>query len=529
MMQEQPLSVAYQMGIEMGRKFLKGVKESPLKFFCPNGPQEELIKAITQSTESTDVPVILCTFANGVGKSTGVVHLIMNFIFGPQNGWFDHNIFRYFPYPKVIWYCSEPDLLKDRVIPEVLEYLPANSYTAAKEHKAYTAKIVINNGWTIVFKSYEQKAKSYEGMNVGIIINDEPAPEEIWKAQKSRRRMGCIIVNIMTPLYTPPYIYDEIYTDAGDKKAGYYHVEASVYDACMRRGLRGHLDPDIVDHMVSQYDEDEKEARAFGRFMYYSGKIWTWLNRDLHFVKKGRFPIHPRARHFQVVDPHDARPSAAFYAALNPVMKGDKRGRFIIYDEYPLDKSRRFWEFKRGTDIKSELQAYINMENQYGVTEITRIMDRHFGWQTRGKKTMAKQYRENGIELERKDFVYIRSYSAPSGEPEIIYGHKKVTEMFKPLSDGFPGIVILDNCYHTWNGINHYIRRKRTGKLADDKAPADGIIVEKFKDYPDLMRYLVCSDLTYKPPKEKPRTRHKKQYDKVHTPPDQSGRGPLDT
>ncbi len=72
--------------------------------------------------------------------------------------------------------------------------------------------------------------------------------------------MGCITLLPMTPLYCDPYILDEINKAVEEGRPGYHHLKADVYEACSRRGTRGHLDPEIIDAMVDAYDEDEKQA-----------------------------------------------------------------------------------------------------------------------------------------------------------------------------------------------------------------------------------------------------------------------------
>ena len=142
---------------------------------------------------------------------------------------------------------------------------------------------------------------------LGVVVADEPMPENLWKAVKSRRRMGAITILPMTPLYCPPYILDEVQAAAEEGKPGYYHLKADIYAACKRRGVRGYLDPQIVDDMVTSYDADERSARAFGEFMYFSGKIYADLSRTEHFVAREDYPIPPGSQLFHVTDPHDTR------------------------------------------------------------------------------------------------------------------------------------------------------------------------------------------------------------------------------
>lgn len=484
--------------------YIAAAETEPLTFYCPNGANEKYINTVGNCLEKSKVPVVLCTYANGVGKTNSTIHILMNFIFGQQNGWFDFPIYKNFPYPKTAWYCSRADTLRNTIEPMIDEIVKPKlhvdkDYRTDKQGKTIVSKMTFSNGWTIYFKTYEQEPGAFEGATVGVIILDEPAPQFVWNAIKSRRRMGCIILYPNTPLYCPPYVIDELQAAADNNRPGYYHLTADVYEACMERGVRGHLDPEIIDDMVDGYDEEEKEARVYGRYMFFSGLIYS-LDRKIHFVNPEDYPIPEHAEILQMVDPHDSRPSAGIWGAVRP------GGRKIIFDEYPADKSRPFWDMRRKLSVPDEVKEFIDIEDKYWrnhtFTGIRRIMDRHFGWQTRGQKTMAQLFLDGGA-IHKKNFNYEKSYNGPSDESEIMFGHKKVREALKPMADGKPGLVIYNTCYHTWNGMSHYIKKALTGKIIDEKAAADGKIIEKYKDYPDVVRHFVCADAVAGAPKKK--------------------------
>jgi len=509
-LEQQPEVLAARMNLADRIDFYKGVVANPLRYYCPNGPQERYINAVAGCTAQTKIPTILCSFANGVGKTTVTEHILLNFIFGAQNGWFDYPIFRNFPFPKLIWYISTTSALRETVQPMFAEivqgkYHAEKKFEELKDGKTIISRMNFPGGWQIAFKTYEQAESEFESANVGIAVLDEPGPEAIWKAVKSRRRMGCISLLPQTPQDCAPYIFDEIAKAAREKRKGYYFLEASIYEACRKRGIRGHLEPDIVDDMVADYDSDELQARAFGKPMYFSRMIWQGFQRDLHFVEPAEYPIPAHSRILQIVDPHDSRSSAAIWMAVTPT------GRKIVFDEYPTDKSMNYWEMKKPLDPDQEVQAWLGIEKSHQEQElyppamkIIRVLDRHFGWQTRGKRTFAQLFKDAGDKF-GKEFIFQSSYKAPDVNKEIEFGHMQVRKAIKAMEDGKPGLVIWKNCFHTWQGVTHYIRRKLTGKTADDRADSEGVIVEKYKDFPDLIRYGVCEYITVEMPK-KPET-----------------------
>jgi len=138
------------------------------------------------------------------------------------------------------------------------------------------------------------------------------------------------------------------------------------------------------------------------------------------------------------------------------------------------------------------------MTNRFGFPiNAERVFDRHFATQTRGtrKTSLVDDYEDEGWRIEL-------SYEASN---EVDYGHKRVKRLLKYLPDGDPGIVIWKNCYHTWNGLRNYIRKKRRTKSDMDKPLGAGKIIEKYKDFPDVIRMMAChetvsyeeSDLNY--------------------------------
>jgi len=483
--------------------------DDPLKWFCPNGAQSLFLNAIGKSIDTSKIPVVLFTAGNGIGKTTITVHTILNMVYGMQNGWFDYPIFKDFPFPKVVWYCSTGETIKNTVVPVMESLLKPDTYQSYKDGKPHIARITFNNGWNIVFKSYDQDPNTYESANVGVCVADEPMPESLWKAVKSRRRMGCVTLLPMTPLYTPPYILDEIKQSAEKDLPGYFQIKASVYQACKERGQRGHLEKEIIDAMVNSYDPEERQARAFGEFTYFSGLIYPSLDFNTMFVDPVEYPIPKFSRIFQVVDPHDSRLSACIWCALTPY------GRFIVFAESPKNIDSQYWEMKRPLSIHEEVKEWIDIEKGFAYPVDNRVMDRIFGWQNRGQRTISEMYLTESKKLDEK-FSYMPSYHAQGKEGEIQLGHKLVRRQMDLMEDGKPGLVIYNNCYHTWQGMTHYVRKHETTKSADDKGAGEGKIIMKYKDFPDCIRYMVGTQLKAQPPKSKISKRAKEWMDFVN-------------
>jgi len=491
----QPYEVAEKIrDPEEVRAFYRAVGMKPLTYFCPTGKQAEYIQKVGVCAEDSTIPVVVFTAANGVGKTVTTVQILLNIIYGAQNGWFDYPIFHRFSYPKLAWYCSTGEALRDKIVPLIDLYAIQGTFTSGKEGKTYTSIFTFTNGWRISLKTYDQDVETYESADVGVIILDEPAPQPIWNAVKSRRRLGCLTLIPMTPLFTPPYLYDEVKKACDSHTPGYYPVEADVYSACRKRGIRGYLNEKTVDEWVRGCDPEERDARVYGRFAYFSQVIYPGLDRSVHYVEPSAYPIPPYSIVKQVVDPHDSRPPACIFAALCP------NGRIIIFDETPERNDIHFWEFRTPTTIRDDIISWNDViRRNAGVfrdKKIIRIMDRHFGWQLRGKRTFAEMYSDEARNLGiRIDFE--KSYQAEGGEEkEVMFGHKQVRKALLPLDDGRPGLVIWKNCVHTWEGLTHYVRKKEITKSAAEKPVFSGRIIDKYRDFPDVVRYLVCDEIT---------------------------------
>jgi len=489
---------------------------NPLRWYCPNGKQEELIKTVVNRLGRADTPTILFSAANGVGKTNSVLNIVANIVYQPQNGWFLYDCFRYWDKPKICWYITTKTGLTDVVIPEIKRLFPAGTYQLDKMGTALERAIHFENGWEWRFFTMDVDPEQMESASVGLVIIDEPAPEPIWKAVKSRGRMGMLTLLPMTPLDVEPYILDEV--EKNKDTDLYARVTARLYDACEERGVRGHLKARIVDEMVKKYPADERIARVEGDFMYFKEKIWINLDSSKHFVEPDEYPISEKDDYFiQVVDPHDGRPSASIYAAIQKIEHSDEYSaliaegkafqqyRKIIFGETPIDKSTPFWEIRRNDVIlEDEPAMWAEYEDSLGLIMVhRRIIDKRFAFQTRLSYNIAKTYADAGRKLDparhgNKRFSYTPSYDLRStdAKSEISYGHSMVMKALDPLEDGKPGLVVWDTCYHTRNGMEHYLRR-RLNKASDSNiAVGDSKIIEKYKDFNDLLRYLCCDNVS---------------------------------
>lgn len=514
--------LAKQRAVNFATAKLKQLTEdyeaNPLRYYCPNIPSQKAIHAFGTSLESSKIPIGLYSTGNGVGKSETALQIMANLILGPKNDWFDYKLFKHFPFEKHIWVVTTPNVIKDRYMRKFFipmfrnknQYKPIFGSSTGpqkiimedtKDGKSHTSIINFRNSatneveWTLEFKTFDQAAEQFESSQPGLIIIDEPPPEHIFRACLSRMRMGCIMFLPMTPLDIEPFIWEMVIDNIEAGTPGYFMVNGDVRDCSKKNSPQGHLDHDIMEQMIARYSEDEREARIEGKPTHFKERIYSTFENTKHIVSPIDFPIHNALFYLNVIDPKDGAESAiAWFAYMS-------NGRWIIFNELPLNKKTPYWSQRRTCDIESEVKAMIEIEKSFldeeNDTKLYRVMDRRFGWQSRGGGSLASRYLKFGKKLGKK-FVYLQSYTSNSEDGELSYGHDEVRNALSEiLEDGYPRLVVWDSCYHVINGFHKYVRRRVTTKVDSEKLTGTTKIIEKYKDFADVVRYGVCSSTPY--------------------------------
>jgi hypothetical protein len=500
-LEEQPVKIIRKLAeIDKAKavEFAKMVAAEPLKYWCPNLVQEQMIAETVAAQQESPVSTVLFTCGNGVGKTTAVVNIICNLIYGPQNGWFDYPLFRNWPYPKHITLVTTPGNISDNYFsessgaPSFQNFLAGRDVTYSKDGKNHISKVKFGGTpWSLRTMTYNQDKSEMESFTTGVFVFDEPPPAHFWEAVPARTRKGAIILMPMTPLDCDPYVQDEIIDKADAKVPGYRHITASATQV-LDDQPRGHYPKAVFEAQRERYSDEEAEARVDGKLMYFSERI-IQVDESVHRVDPEDYPLKPNYLYYHVFDPGDGKPNAELWGAITP------EGRKIVFAEAPLDQTKDFWDMKGGTTVKDHIQQCLfrekGFEKRYGFKmNFTRIVDYHFANQTRGglKTNLWADYAREAKKL-GVSFHLNPSYSTTgTGETELIFGHKHLRNSLQYLPDGKPGFVFYRECYHCWRGITHYVR-KRAKTEAEMMQPATTRkIVQKYKDMVDVMRYFDC-------------------------------------
>ena len=266
---------------------------------------------------------------NGASKSVTLVNIVANLCWPNKNPWFDGKLFKDWPYDKTIRIVSDPTTITEKMVPEMQKWFPQGKYKAYKDKKNFLSKWETDTGWKIDLMTYEQDPKEFESVERGLILFDEPPPEPIFKASISRLRLGGKIGIFMTPLASAGYLFDQ-YVDNPEQTLADW-IEVDIEDNCQTHGKRGFLKHQDIENMIESYDDEEKQARVHGKFMFLVGLIYKMFNRNKHIVESFEELVSTWPKNtwkvVWAIDQHPVTETAVMFMAIL------KDGRKVIIDE----------------------------------------------------------------------------------------------------------------------------------------------------------------------------------------------------
>ena len=446
------------------------------KHYIPNGKAEAFINLVG-SNESF---VNMFIGANGTSKTGTGANIVANIVFGPQSEWFEKPLFQNFPYIKKGRIISDPTTIKEKIIPELIKWLPRNKfkympeklYETTKEGKYYASKITFNNGWVIDIMSNEQDLKSFESVDLGFVWIDEPMPKDKFMATLARGRLGMIVFWTYTPLFQAGWIKDWIDDNMNNGIADY--VEAEAEDNCKIHGVRGFFDHKAIQRMADSFPEDEKEARVFGKFGHLLGKVHKRFNRKIHVIKP--FPINEKDwTTYKALDPHPRVADHVLYLSVNragmKVVSAELLSEGLVKQLYArmkaLESSMQF----RIEDRLIDPSAFNDDQHKVEASVGSQLFELGETWIKGSKNLMA------GIKKLEDEFDF-----------EMVAG-KMVRQ---------PGIYIFDTCRVTIKQLEEYVWAEYKGNSADEKK-ASGRPKDKNDHMPENLHRLVLHNPKFIP------------------------------
>lgn len=448
------------------------------KYYVPNGKAEEFIQLVG----SDKCFVNMFIGANGTSKTGTGANIVANIVFGVQSDWFKGlPLFERFPYIKKGRIISDPTTIKEKIVPELIKWLPRNTYKnfpeklyeTAKEGKYYASKFVFNNGWVIDIMSNEQDVKSFESVDLGFVWIDEPMPKDQYLATLARGRLGMIVFWTYTPLFQAGWIKEWI--DANMTVEGMCdYVEAEMEDNCKIHGVRGFFEHKAIQRIADSMPEDEKEARVFGKFGHLLGRVHKKFNRKVHVVKA--FQLNERDwTTYKALDPHPRVADHVLYLSVN------KKGTKIVSGEL----------LSEGT-IKQCYQRMVDMENKMQFRIEGRLID-----PSAFNDDQHKTEKSVGSQLFDLGETYVR------GSKNLMGGIKRLESAFdfEMVGGKFvrePELFIMDNCPVTIKQLEEYVWSEHKGRSADDKEQS-GRPKDKNDHMPENLHRLVLAEPKFVP------------------------------
>lgn len=475
--------------LELAESIIELAKQqNPLSFFVPNGAIEKLISSVGSNDRKW---IFVLPAANSVGKSAAVINILGNIIWGPQSRWFEKERFSIWGHPKVFWYMSEHDLLKQFVCgidsnspSEIRKWFPQRRYEFKKASRDFYSELTTDTGWQGSFKTYDQDVKQFEAAKIGVAVFDEPPPELIFNAVLARLTMGGIILMPMTPLTHSAWTLDRLVNKA-TQESDVYVLYAGIEENCRQHGVRGILEHEQIERIVSQYDPDEVEARAHGKYAHLSGLVYKMLHPDLHRHSEdpGSFG-QDKHRIYCICDPHDAKPPLLGWAAVDQF----GHGKFVY--EFPNAElgHKPFHQIKNwGMTTEEVCQEIKEIEKGFGwdPKHITRVMDPNFGnkHEATWGRTVKEQFAFYGRQIE-----WPLRFNTKVNDG-IAAGHRAVRDLLTPNADGIARLKFGMQCQNIWYDMTHYQYDPRTGKSLERHGEGEKVAM-RYKDGADLVRYL---------------------------------------
>jgi hypothetical protein len=508
------------------RKLLKG---SQLPYFCPNGAQEKIIKNFAKIAENTVEPGIVTLFGgNGVGKTALASNIVGNIIWGthpflsvkgslgnyldpthacnwledfgePPESWFDYPIFHKWPYFKVMRIVSDPAHVDvdGAVTVEIEKWWPKKRYERTKGKFTYFSSYQTDTNWKIEVKTYQQPTTEHESQTLGLVWADEPMPEHLFSAYASRMRMGGVSLMTMTPIFSGAYLKEQI-IDNPDPQVT--HNICDIEENCFDHGTRGKIPHARVQSMVSRYRPQEREARKSGKIMALEGTVHPMFRDDLHGIDPYAPPAGLPKRDdiflnahlyqwYQVVDPHDKKPDAIIWVAM------DITKRKFVVDEFPDQGYAPYHEIAQRSHtyeilIKSVLKPKeVSMyKTSIDTPHISRLMDPRFG------KAKVRKSDRHGLTIQQEWEMHYNEGFIVDISDEFSVGRNSLDNNLAVREDGYPGIMFYTGyARNTMYALAAWQYKRHEGKSAETRDINEDA-ADKNSDYPRCLHYLCVFD-----------------------------------
>jgi hypothetical protein len=475
------------------KKYLKLLYEKqirkrnwPTQFFVPNRGQSKLFNVLKRD----NLPMITAFLAgNGVGKTCSLVQVMAGLAWPDEAlnpEWMGKN-----PFFKKYGGSARGRPLRCRLVchvddmkeggslrDEIVQWFPPGRYSIDNKGKTYGSVITCDSGVTFSVRTFDQSLQAHAGPNMDVILVNEPMPGELHGENVGRLRAGQpgMMIYFMTPLGVSAWMYDQIVEAEDDINT--VVVTASIWDNCKDiEGTNGILDREKIEAMIREWeinDPDEAHSRITGEFRHLSGRVFKVFDKDAHVVDDFEVPTNWNI--YRVLDPHDKRPPAIQWWAVDPM------NNCYCVAEYPEKEYVRIKDTSMTYDHFATEIKKIDARFSQGVMK--EIMDPNRG---------LVKTRQHGLsvkaEYNKRGFKFKTDVN-----DDLDIGHKRIQELLyydnqKEISDfNKPKMFFFRSCHNSHNAIRKYAW-KNASKLGSLTANID----QTYKDFVDTARYFAVS------------------------------------
>ncbi len=458
------------------------------RYYTPNGKIEQYIASFDKPTwRPGDINIFILRAGNGVGKSALGVNLV-RYMSAPvvPNRWFERSRFlREFKRPNRGRVYTTGNAAATTYQDEIQKWFPAGRYRSTKGGYRFDSVFSFPNRSSFDIFTFDRDPLQGESTTLDWVLIDEPLPSKFWTGIITRLRFGGPIFIIMTALEGAGWISTLIETE---KRMGrdVFVTEVCLEDACIEHGVRGHLPHAFIENVMKNCDEDEIQARVFGKYLTLAGAIYKKFGPAhilpdlLDYWKECRRTGHVNL--VNVVDPHPRKPFAIGWYWVFP------NGDTVTCAEFPDDSYPPYHTLK-SADLRTEDYADIikATEAALGREADRRLMDPNMGNspEAMGDITIKQRMLELGL-----------VYEDPLDG--IVDGHQAVKSMLGDPNKGVrPSLYVLDHCANHIFGAKNYAWKESRG---EDLSERPGTV---YDDFPTLWRYGAMSGFKYSKPREK--------------------------
>lgn len=436
------------------------VEANPMTGYFPSPKQAELL--------AMDTPIMAAFAGNRFGKTSGAV--IKNLIDALD----EHDIpdhLRHYKKWDPPFYCwiiapTFAESIEGVILPEIKKWVPMHALAGGEWDKAYDIgrrTITFRNGSKFKFFTYKQDAETLTGASVHRISYDEPPPQKHRNEAMARLiQYGGDEFFAMTPLHGVSWIQKEIWKERHSEPISV--IKGSGYDNPV-------VDKASLERIIAKYPEEERKARLYGDFVFFSGRIFPEFNAKDHVIP----PIMPeQLRDHDVIVSIDPGWDHGFAVTFNAF---DNDGCCLTFDEI----------HGRGKTVAQMAHEIRNRCSYWGITPAWYVIDGKGGRQVSvmtGYNTKA-EFLKYGIHCR------FAKNDPNSWMPSVNRMRTMLATKDFNGNEIQPRLKVTENCHYTIEGyVSYHFKDDADDASAPDRTPRP---YKKDDDELDTVRYAVMS------------------------------------